>query len=296
MYKKSTIAIVVTYNRLELLKENINALTTCIGPENILVVDNHSTDGTDKYLEDEHITYIRMQSNEGGAGGFSRGIVEGIKRGYKYLWIMDDDTIPYPDSLNKLLDAAGIVKSNFGFLASYVEWTDQTPCIMNMPELIPGLNRDEIEYESKGIIKCNRASFVSMLINRDAVIESGLPIKEFFIWGDDTEYSNRLAKAFPCYFVPSSIVLHKMKNNTPTDIITDSKDRLERYKLLYRNQTYMARMKGKKDSNINTIWILYQILKVVKSSTSQKMKRIKIILSGWNAGRHFNPQIKFVDK
>lgn len=295
MYKKNTIAIVVTYNRLELLKENINALTTCIGLENILVVDNHSTDGTDEYLEDEHITYIRMQSNEGGAGGFSRGIEEGIKRGYKYLWIMDDDTIVYPDSLNKLLDASETVKSNFGFLASYVEWTDHTPCIMNIPELMPGLNRDEIEYESKGIIKCNRASFVSMLINRDAVIESGLPIKEFFIWGDDTEYSNRLAKALPCYFVPSSIVLHKMKNNTPTDIITDSEDRLERYKLLYRNQTYMARMKGKKNSNINTLWILYQILKVVKSSTSKKMKRIKIILSGWNAGRHFNPQIKFVD-
>ena len=80
-----------------------------------------------------------------------------------------------------------------------------------------------------------------MLIKTEVIQKVGLPIKEFFIWGDDVEYSNRLAKFEKSYFVSNSCVFHKMKNNFPTSIITDAPDRLERYKYLYRNQTYMAR-------------------------------------------------------
>lgn len=288
------IAIVVTYNRIELLKENLRALKNSRYPIDLLVIDNHSTDGTSTYLQETNIDNILMETNEGGAGGFSRGIEEGVKRGYKYLWIMDDDTIPYADSVKELVNAAHHLENRFGFLASYVEWTDNSPCIMNLPELVCGSNEEEVKLASEGIIKCTRASFVSMLINAEAVKKIGLPIKEFFIWGDDTEYSGRLSESFPCYFIPKSVVLHKMKSNVPTDIVSDNDSRLDRYKILYRNQTYLARIKGKKEAQINSLRIFYQIVKVLKSPNGNKFKKIKIILKGWKDGKNFHPEIHYM--
>ncbi|MCG4650613.1 glycosyltransferase, partial [Bifidobacterium longum] len=67
--------VVVTYNRKKLLRENLLALLKqTYSRFDILVIDNHSTDGTYKYikdlLENERIIYINTGKNLGGAGGF----------------------------------------------------------------------------------------------------------------------------------------------------------------------------------------------------------------------------------
>lgn len=70
--KDKVIAVIVTYNRKELLKESIEALINqkyenC----NILVIDNNSTDGTKdyikKFIEEEKIMYENTGENLGGA-------------------------------------------------------------------------------------------------------------------------------------------------------------------------------------------------------------------------------------
>ena len=74
------VAVIVTYNRKELLGENIQMLleqTRSI--DRICIVDNCSTDGTPKYLQkngwknNNQFVYIRTESNIGGAGGFYTG-------------------------------------------------------------------------------------------------------------------------------------------------------------------------------------------------------------------------------
>lgn len=292
MFLNKVLAIVVTYNRIELLKENIVALKNVVGEPDILVIDNHSTDETADYLKNNKIDNIRMDNNVGGAGGFSFGIKEAIRRGYKYIWLMDDDTIPCKDSLNKLMDAAIKVDNKFGFLCSYVEWIDGSPCNMNIPRLSSiGCRRDN-EYASEGIIKCKEASFVSMLINADTVKAIGLPIKEFFIWGDDVEYSSRISEYESSYFIPCSVVVHKMKSNNPTDIVSDRIDRIDRYKLLYRNRTYMARKKGRKEIILNNLSVIYQLYKIMRAKTDSKWKRLGSVICGWIEGYHFNPQVE----
>ena len=45
------ICVIVTYNRLELLKESVAAVMQQTYPlHRVVIVDNHSTDGTDNYL------------------------------------------------------------------------------------------------------------------------------------------------------------------------------------------------------------------------------------------------------
>ena len=81
---KKVVAIIVTYNRKELLRECIEALLNqdykhC----DILIIDNASTDGTREYInsvvDNKKVIYINTGSNLGGAGGFNYGIKEAYK-------------------------------------------------------------------------------------------------------------------------------------------------------------------------------------------------------------------------
>jgi len=56
---KNIDVVVVTYNRLGLLKECVDALLSQKDNlSNIFIFNNHSTDGTDKYLSYQMILYL----------------------------------------------------------------------------------------------------------------------------------------------------------------------------------------------------------------------------------------------
>ena len=76
---KKVIAVIVTYNRKELLKESINALLKQNYKNlRILIIDNNSTDGTKEHiseeLKNENVIYENTGENLGGAGGFNYGM------------------------------------------------------------------------------------------------------------------------------------------------------------------------------------------------------------------------------
>lgn len=60
--------VVVTYNRLELLKECLECIRNQeLVPNNVVIVDNNSTDGTGKYLNGikEIIEHVCTATKEG---------------------------------------------------------------------------------------------------------------------------------------------------------------------------------------------------------------------------------------
>ena len=61
------IAVVVTYNRLELLKRNISCLRKNEPLSGIVVVNNGSTDGTAEWLAGEPSLHVISQENVGGS-------------------------------------------------------------------------------------------------------------------------------------------------------------------------------------------------------------------------------------
>jgi len=125
-------AVVVTYNRKNLLLECLDALRKQTRPiQGIYLIDNASTDGThelllkegyikelppenlvepwEKEFEIKNLTdgqpiklhYVRMHENTGGAGGFHEGVKRAYEKGYDWLWLMDDAE-PKEDALEKL--------------------------------------------------------------------------------------------------------------------------------------------------------------------------------------------------
>ena len=292
---KRIAAVVVTYNRLSDLLRCIEALRQQNGTKpDILVIDNASTDGTKDTLApmaaDGIIHYHNTGANLGGAGGFNFGMRLAVQAGYDYLWIMDDDCIPDADALQALLDADRALNGNYGFLSSIAYWKDGSPCNMNIQKT--GL-REKIEDYTSPYVPVIMATFVSAFFPADRVRQVGLPIKEFFIWSDDLEYTRRLSRLYPCYAVNTSRVLHDMRSNAKVNIATDSADRLGRYRYLYRNEVYVYRREGLRGWIYLISRVAFHILKVLRAS-SDKGAKIKVILSSFFSGLRFHPPVEGV--
>ncbi|HAT3648470.1 glycosyltransferase family 2 protein [Raoultella ornithinolytica] len=302
LYKDNVAAVLVTYNRVELLKIAVESLLKqTIDLKYIVIINNNSTDGTEeylKYIESDKIKYVSLSKNTGGAGGFSAGINFAYKLDIDYVWIMDDDAIASPTALEELLKAKTLLLSNSvtpGFLCSHV-LSDDHDC-MNVPEISKKKNSTGYsswpQFASFGVVGVDKATFVSVLVSKDIVEEFGLPVKEMFIWGDDTEYTWRISNKYNCYYVANSQVFHKRVMAKSLSLATeDSPHRIPWYGLLYRNNFYNVRKHGKlKDYLFYFNYIFKDTLNVLFKAKNKKIKKLFIIIKGVSSGLVFNPKI-----
>ncbi|KRK27688.1 glycosyltransferase [Lactobacillus acidophilus DSM 20079 = JCM 1132 = NBRC 13951 = CIP 76.13] len=251
-----------------------------------------STDGTLEMLQplinSNEIIYHSTGKNIGGAGGFYEGIKLAYEMGYKYFWLMDDDCIPTSSALEKLMNVVN-EKKNFGFLVSKALWKDGEVCKMNIPKI--KLTKQVNDF-SKKVIQIKMGTFVSFLTSREVVEKVGLPIKEFFIWGDDLEYSQRISQKFPSYLVTNSLVYHETKLNEGSNIALDSVDRLKRYKLAYRNEVVLFKEMGLQGQMYQYFRLVLHCGRILFKSKDHKKERLNIIFQGTRAGYNFHPVIK----
>lgn len=208
---KKIACIIVTYNRLELLKRCVKSIEdqSCIFFDTI-IVNNGSTDGTENWLETKtNSIYVINQENQGGAGGFYAGMKYAYKNGYEWLWLMDDDGIADKYQLRELLFAAE--KNHLYYLNALV-------CNINNPEKLTfGLKSKYINLESKGeaqqqtlVFNCINP-FNGTFIHRTVIDKIGFIKKEMFIWGDEQEYMFRAIKnGFQLATVTSAIHYHPL--------------------------------------------------------------------------------------
>ena len=289
--------IVVTYNRKELLKECIEALINQDYPNcDVIIVDNASTDGTKEYIEDyiadQRIIYRNTGANLGGAGGFNYGMKAAYEIGCDYMWLMDDDCIVQADSLTKLLAADESI-GEYGFLSSKALWKDETICKMNIQKSSIKNKVTDWETDRQQIIM---ATFVSFFVKTQIVEEVGLPIKDFFIWADDIEYSRRISRKYRCYLITSSVVHHKSKTNIGSDIAKDNSENLGRYSYAYRNEAYIYKREGLYGKLYYKLKVLLHKHRVKKSGDSADIisKKLDIINNAVDEGRRFDPPVEML--
>ncbi len=289
-------AVIVTCNRCELLKQSINALLSSeYQLSKIIVVNNASSDGTKDYLETlDHNMFIciNKEINEGGAGGFYYGIKAAYEEGCDFVWLMDDDTIVTPFALGELIAGYKRVSfRNIGFLASNVFWKDDKPCHMN----ICNPTYDWNEYASDGLIKISHCSFVSMLIPLWVVKDVGYPIKEYFIWGDDGEYSTRILQRYEGYLCGKSIVHHWMDDNIGVDIFNVDTGRINRFYYFYRNWMCTNLMRSREDAKKFRKQSFGLVRRLVFSNSNNKFRKAAVIIKGLKAGKRFNVTVEYPD-
>jgi rhamnopyranosyl-N-acetylglucosaminyl-diphospho-decaprenol beta-1,3/1,4-galactofuranosyltransferase len=200
---EKVIAVIVTYNRQKLLSECIEALRNQTRKiDKILVINNGSNDNTESWLQAQNDLEFFTQKNIGSGGGFNTGINLAYQKEYDWIWLMDDDGYPKNNALANLLEGA-----------------DEKLCLRNCA-VINKEDKNSFVWKTgnySGINEVNEQiihnyahPFNGTLLHREIIKKVGLPKKELFIWGDETEYYHRIITKYkiPFYTKTNSIHYH----------------------------------------------------------------------------------------
>jgi dTDP-4-dehydrorhamnose reductase len=296
---RNVAAVVVTYNRKELLKQALDSIACQTYPiKSVVVVDNGSTDGTREFLETaryDFLTIVSLEKNIGAAGGFATGIDCAYRGGHELLWVMDDDVITAPDALEKLVCALDFLRSKalpVNFLVPNVVHAD------GQPADVPKIDTREAgnffphwpKFLARGVVPIFGSTLVGMLLTREAISQHGLPIAEMFIWGEDLEYTRRLDHGF---MVGDSSVTHLGRTGAgPIGKILAERDRIRiRYfYFLYRNRVYLAKHHYNKKELASFIFQIPRDTAVLLAHG--EMTKLAMLIGGGVAGLFFEPKIK----
>jgi rhamnopyranosyl-N-acetylglucosaminyl-diphospho-decaprenol beta-1,3/1,4-galactofuranosyltransferase len=213
------VAVTVTYNSAELLKNAINALLgQTYEVKKIIIVDNASNAENKKIIEiiaslSEKIVIVSLSKNSGGAGGFEAGVAYAKDNyGFDWVWLMDDDAYPTDNCLEELLKYSTL--DNVGCLAPLIYGVDNKRFQLYHHKMVKRfLSKDVIAYNNVEEVQeysiIDADAFVGPLISKEVVDKVGIPDGSLFIYGDDLEYTYRISKRFNVYLIRSAVINHK---------------------------------------------------------------------------------------
>ncbi len=212
--------LIVTYNRLGKLQKTL-AATLALPFDAVVVIDNHSTDGTREWLKAQsapHLHCCFSPENSGGAGGFARGVAY-IAEHLTTDWVVfyDDDAWPDPSFIDNF---SCIATDKYELYCARVLSADGRLSPMNVPWSAPQdtffaaihylFNKNAfIPAPDKASGVCT-FSFVGGIVSSRLIREScGLIEKDFFIYFDDVCYSWRLfSRGNPILYHPELLMHH----------------------------------------------------------------------------------------
>jgi rhamnopyranosyl-N-acetylglucosaminyl-diphospho-decaprenol beta-1,3/1,4-galactofuranosyltransferase len=191
------VAVIVTRDRVELLRESLTAVAAQTRrPDHVVVVDNGPDDAVRLVVEGSGLpaTYLPSRRNLGGAGGFALGMLHALALGADWVWCADDDGRPADDAvLATLLDTA----ERHGRAEVSPLVTDRAdPERLAFP-LRRGLRwrRRRSDFAGLEVLPRYASLFNGALFRADALDVVGVPDYRLFFRGDETEIHRRLLRA-----------------------------------------------------------------------------------------------------
>lgn len=215
--------VLVTFNRKELLIKLLDGLFKQTKKvSSIVIVDNHSTDGTAEELikrgiieksvegrcevslyNDTKIHYYKNSENTGGSGGFKKAFELACEIECDYIWTMDDDVLPESDCLENLLknidDDYGVCIPN----RTTGEFKDQVVISFNWKNPFKSVHKKTLK-QIDGIKENTEVfdfPFEGPLFKKEIVNQVGVPNADYFIFFDDSDYALRCLKHTKILFV-----------------------------------------------------------------------------------------------
>ena len=177
-------AVIVAYNRPEMLRLCLSALLTQTRPLNeIIVVDNSANNECENIVRSEFnsVTYLRLAENMGSAGGYYEGIKIAVGHS-QWVWTLDDDTVVEENTLKEVLSYIPLLEKK-GKLAAF---------------------RTNYHGKPGEIAETNGFSWSGTFIKTEIINRIGLPDKSYFLYAEDIEYSWRMIKfGYKIYLIPA---------------------------------------------------------------------------------------------
>jgi len=220
--------VILNFNGANVTKECVESLKKASGSFEIIIVDNGSTDGSDKILSKiKGITFLQNKENLGYSGGNNSGIKVALKNGAEAVLVLNNDTIVEKDFLINLLRAtkkADVISPKIYFAPGFefhkdryklkdlgkviwfaggkIDWNNIMGIHLGVDEVDNGQFEKQKEIEF--------ATGACMLIKSEVFKKIGLFDEKYFLYLEDMDFSRRVKLAgFKIYFEPSSVIWHK---------------------------------------------------------------------------------------
>ncbi|MFN8189385.1 MAG: glycosyltransferase family 2 protein [Nocardioidaceae bacterium] len=215
------VAVVVTFNRADLLDLMLDGLAAQTRPlDLVVVVDNASTDHTADVLAartDLPLEVLHEETNTGGAGGFHRGLRIAHERGADRMWLLDDDVVPAADCLEVLLrhDEPCLMVVREDRQGRLVEKSAVHFDLTSPLAIRPKRDSVETRYASRAampeLVDLDVVAFEGFLVQRRVVDAVGLPDERYFIFYDDVDFALRARRAgFPIKAVRDAVLVRQL--------------------------------------------------------------------------------------
>jgi GT2 family glycosyltransferase len=198
-----------TFNDAESIGRCIDALLAqTYRLQEVLIVDNGSSDDTLTQLAGKHVTVIEHSSNQGTSGAVATGMRYAAAQQCDWIWILDADSSPRPDALAQLVSLyhtfPATLQADLWRLSSLLmevpTWNNTIPfsllrlaTVRHAPQAAP---RDGVVFNHKGYrivrpepshvwYECDATIWSGSLYKLSAVAKIGLPEVDYVLdWGE----------------------------------------------------------------------------------------------------------------
>jgi len=216
------IIVIVNYNLKNDTIELIHSLQKADADlGQIILVDNHSTDGSVEAVTAEFgstINIIEAESNKGYPYGLNLGVSQGLKMGARWFLLMNNDTVVARTFL-KELNKVTIENPEYSLIGPLILYYGQPDIIWYMGyRLIPGtligvgsFRGRKVRRNFPDVIPIVYLHGCTMMVKSDVFSKIGLFDAENLIYGDDADFSWRARLAgFKAAAAPHAQIWHKI--------------------------------------------------------------------------------------
>jgi GT2 family glycosyltransferase len=207
------LAHIHTFNDVDVIEQLLDALRRQTRPlDAVLLVDNASSDGTSDKAFSENITVVRNSQNLGPSGAIRIGFAHALEQLFDWTWILDADSVPEPDALEKLI----------AFFEGLSLAEREQVCFLNcLPLTVTGeVKQHPLSFAKAGIevralervrefTQCDFTLWSGSLYRMAAVRRIGMPTADYVIDVGEFEYGYRARQlGFTSYIVHRGVIHH----------------------------------------------------------------------------------------